>query len=368
MKKHGGHCTVCGAVGVPMELHYITPQSAAGTIDEENFILLCANCNRTIANRPFTEYEFNQYLANILAQSSEFENIKLEERLSREKPFQADITARSTDGKTWLIECKKTSSFTPVRLHQAINQIELYKALTKFDKYVLAFPGLLSVDQMSHLNALGIECWDAKTLATKFKKEVLEIPHPVFQAILSDVELASSKAQEEVFIERLDSCKKGKESWSEYQKLIGQILEHLFCPPLEAPISESADHDGVNRRDWIIPNYADQGFWNFMREKYHADYIIVDAKNYKSLISKNQVLQLANYLKSHGAGLFAMIVTRIGADKGAILTIREQWMANKKMILIINDEDIVAMLLAKLAGGNPEKTIGQAIERFRLSM
>jgi hypothetical protein len=190
----------------------------------------------------------------------------------------------------------------------------------------------------------------------------------VFQAILSAFRPAASNTPEQEFIASLKACKKGKESWSEYQKLVGQILEHLFCPPLETPISELADHEGINRRDWIIPNYADQGFWNFVREKYRADYIVVDAKNYKAAISKNQVLQLANYLKIHGAGMFAMIVTRIGANNGALLTIREQWMANKKMILVVNDEDIEAMLLAKLAGGNPEKIIGQAIERLRLSM
>ena len=368
LKKYGNHCPICGASGVPLNIHHIVPRSAGGTDDENNLILICAKCNQSLGNRPFTEAEFNHYLAGLLTMSSEFEEIKLEERLSREKPFLADITAHSKDGQTWLIECKNSSSFTPARMHQAISQIEAYKALTKFDRYVLAFPGLLSSAQVSSLNSHDIESWDANTLATKFKDEISAIPHPIFQAILSTSRTTTNKTQEEVFLASLKACKKGKVSWSEYQKLIGQILEHLFCPPLETPISELADHDGINRRDWIIPNYADQGFWSFLREKYSADYIVVDAKNYKSSISKNQVLQLANYLKIHGAGMFAMIVTRVGTDNGALLTIREQWMANKKMILVLNDEDIEAMLLAKLAGGNPEKIIGQAIERFRLSM
>lgn len=368
MKKHGARCTICGETGVPLEIHHVLPISAGGTNDEANLILACVNCNRSIANRHFTEFEFNHYLASLLRMSSEFKDIKLEELISQKTPFRADITARSEDGNTWLIECKNSFSFTSDRMLQAISQIESYKNLTKFDKYVLAFPGLLSTAQVSALNSHGIEPWDANTLATKFKSEVSAISHPVFQAIFSAFRPVASKNPEEEFIANLKACKKGKESWSEYQKLIGQILEHLFCPPLETPIPELADHKGINRRDWIIPNYADHGFWNFLREKYHADYIIVDAKNYKSEISKNQVLQLANYLKIHGAGMFAIIVTRIGADNGALLTIREQWVANKKLILVVNDEDMEAMLLAKLAGGNPEKIIGQAIERFRLSM
>lgn len=368
LNKFGERCQVCGATGIPLVLDHIVPISAGGTNDEGNLTLLCANCNQSIANRRFTEMEFNDYLYKLLTRSADFEDVRLEERLSREKPFRADITARSKDGKTWLIECKNASSFTPARMHFAIHQIKSYKNITNFDNYVLAFPGLVSESQAASLKIHGIAAWDAHALAKKFKSEIAAVEHPFFQMILASMAQTEKKTPEETFISKLKACEAGKDFWSDYQKLIGQILEHLFCPPLETPISELPDYDSINRRDWVIPNYSGQGFWNFTREKYHADYIVVDAKNYKDPISKNQVLQIANYLKLHGAGMFAIIVTRVGANKSALLTMREQWMANKKMILVLNDEDVEAMLLAKSAGGAPEKVIGQAIERFRLSM
>ncbi len=43
-------------------------------------------------------------------------------------------------------------------------------------------------------------------------------------------------------------------------------------------------------------------------------------------------------------------------------------MADKKMIVVLNDDEFEAMLLAKLAGGDPSKVIGQSLEQFRLSM
>ncbi len=367
-KQLGGECQACGSTGVPLEIHHIVPLSSGGTDDESNLTLLCPNCNRTIANRQFTEIEFNNYLSRILDSSNAFHDIRMEERLSSEKPFRADITAKSQDGKSWLIECKNASAFTPARLHQAINQIKAYKEATSFDYYVLAFPGLLSEEQKAALSSDQIVYWDAHELAVRFQNEIRNTRHSIFQMLLSSMAPSPKKTTEEEFIEKLKRCQPGKDYWSDYQKLVGQILEHLFCPPLEAPISESADQDKINRRDWILPNYSDKGFWSFLRIKYLADYIVVDAKNYKGAISKNQVLQIANYLKTHGAGMFAIIVTRAGANKSADLTIREQWMANKKMILVLNDEDIKVMLLAKSAGGEPEKVIGQAIERFRLSM
>ncbi|WP_303809128.1 hypothetical protein [Aeromonas rivipollensis] len=210
--------------------------------------------------------------------------------------------------------------------------------------------------------------WDADVIANEFKKEIKVNQHPVFSRIFLSISKEKKHNAEEELLDKLKNCERGKDGWSDYQKLIGQIFEHLFTPPLGAPISESPDMNNVNRRDWIIPNYCSEGFWNFVRDKYKADYIVVDAKNYKNPISKEQVLQIANYLKPHGAGMFALIATRLGANKGADLTIREQWMANGKMILVLNDDDFEAMLLAKAAKGQPEKIIGQALERFRLSM
>lgn len=316
----------------------------------------------------FTEIEFNNYLSRIIEKSEYFKDIRLEERLSRDKPFRADITAKSGDGKSWLIECKNTPSFTSQRLSQAISQIEAYRSATNFDSYVLAFPGLLSEEQREILKNQNIVAWDAEQIAQKFNKEISETAHPVFQGLFASFLARKHKTLEDDLIDRLKSCEKGKKYWPDYQKLVGQILEHLFCPPLEAPISESSDHFKINRRDWVLPNYSDQGFWYSVREKYHADYIIVDAKNYKAPISKLQVLQIANYLKFHGAGMFALIVTRAGADNSAQLTIREQWMANQKLIVVLNDNDVEAMLLAKSAGGDPSRVIGQAIQQFRLSM
>ena len=146
-------------------------------------------------------------------------------------------------------------------------------------------------------------------------------------------------------------------------------MEYLFTPPLVKPIPELSDKVLANRRDFILPNYAEKGFWAFMRERYTADYIVVDAKNYRGKVKKNEILQIANYLKPHGAGLFGIIVCRNGGDSaGCEHTIREQWLVNKKLILVLADEDIEKMLINKLDGNPPEDLISRKIEQFRLSM
>ncbi len=104
------------------------------------------------------------------------------------------------------------------------------------------------------------------------------------------------------------------------------------------------------------------------RGRYGADYVVVDPKNYKGKVKKPQVLQIANYLKPHGTGTFAIISLRNGPDRGVNVTCREQWSVYGKLVLVITDEDLKAMLLAHGSGGRPDEVLGRAIQDFRLGM
>ncbi|WP_191116422.1 hypothetical protein [Vibrio alginolyticus] len=80
-------------------------------------------------------------------------------------------------------------------------------------------------------------------------------------------------------------------------------------------------------------------------------------------------MQISNYLKKFGAGLFGVIVSRHGGDSaGCEVTLREQWALYGKLILVLKDEHIIAMLRAKRDGAEPEDILVQLIQKFRLSM
>ena len=170
------------------------------------------------------------------------------------------------------------------------------------------------------------------------------------------------------FETRLRKIQPGRPGWSDYQRLCKDIFEYLFCPPLEAPIWESANWSGVNRRDVIFPNYAADGIWKFFRDTYRADLVVVDAKNYRNPIKKTPVLQMAHYLTRHGAGLFGIVATRNGVDTSTLYVLREQWALHDKMIVIITDDDVLQMLTLKASGGDPATLLRQKIEDFRTAM
>jgi hypothetical protein len=366
-----GTCPVCGSKNVPLEIDFIVPISQGGTDQLANINVSCANCHRAKHRAVASEMEFNYYLHQLLEKHPGFKDTLIETPILKDPVLRADIiTNRILNQKkcSVLIECKNASFLNDNQLKAIIDQIKQYRKNTHYDAYAFAFPGRISDKSYVYFGLSKIEIWDADFIATTFRKEIENTQHPYFRNLFMSLSSINSLPIERQLLANLNSCQPGKKHWSDYQKLVGKIFEHLFCPPLASPKAELSDKHKLNRRDLIFPNYSDSGFWHFLRQMYQADYIVIDAKNYKKPISKSQVLQIANYLKLHGAGLFAIIASRKGVSNSAELTIREQWFVYNKMIVVLDDSDLENMLLSSSSSGDPSQVIGQAIEDFRLSI
>jgi hypothetical protein len=187
-----------------------------------------------------------------------------------------------------------------------------------------------------------------------------------FIAESPDSQRSNHQSATQALLDRLSQIPPGRTEWSSYQSLCGDILSFLLCPPLAQPISESANQSRINRRDFVLPNYAIGGYWDYMRTHYQAHYIVVDAKNYTGNVKKKEILQIANYLSLHGAGQFGIVISRTGGDKSAELTRREQWIIHRKMIVLLNDDDMRQMISLRAANVDPAELIRQKIEDFRL--
>jgi hypothetical protein len=298
--------------------------------------------------------------------------------------LQAEITAEPRLGQmrpdflaTWpgtgqqaIIEAKGVTPNTHRRLDDVAKQLARYayayrKAYPNRPppELILAVPEIFSPAHIEFLYNAGVN---------------RIIDGPQIRAVAGETALTDSMAESTVLLPpdiqasidklliRLGGTPPGRADWSTYQTLCGDILSFLLCPPLAQPIRESANQSKINRRDFIFPNYATDGYWNFMRSYYEAHYAVVDAKNYVGSVKKESILQVANYLSTHGAGQFGIIVTRTGGDRSAELTRREQWILHRKMIILLNDDDMRQMLSLHAADTDPAELIRQKIEDFRL--
>src|SRR6185369_711862 len=98
----------------------------------------------------------------------------------------------------------------------------------------------------------------------------------------------STIAKVNAFKAALDALPPGRDKWQEYQRLVGDVLEFLCCPPLESPRYEFSDDEERNRRDLIFENPLGSGFWAQVRHDYTALYIVADAKNYADPVGRTK--------------------------------------------------------------------------------
>lgn len=368
-----GKCYFC-KMEFPIEslhLEHLFPRSKSTKDLLKNLVLCCPKCNANRVNIPLREIELIHILRQLLDRHPDFRNITQEGFMRKGSDFRADIIAEQKINNKWiklLIEIKSFPTFISEKLSNLATQLKSYKDNINDDAtIVLAFPGILPEADNLFIKLLGIEIWDRDFIAKTFKNEIEQVENKQFLELFSFPYF--SPEEQETLIEDLKSIQAGRTDWLNYQKHVEKILSYLFSDVLSDPISELPDKYGINRRDFILRNYCENGFWKYLRERYQADFIVIDAKNYNGKIKKNQILQLSNYLKGHGTGLFAMIISRSGVeDTGSYYTRKEVWVTERKMIIILDDNDMEKMILAKASSNQPEEIIRQKIEGFRLEM
>lgn len=369
-----GRCPVCGALA-PLEAVHVVPRRTGIPRDKQDLVYMCPSCHNQLDQHSLREAEFEVVLADLMNASGAYSGVQLQGTLESRDGLRArpDIVAKAAGtATTVVVECKGFQALATTRLRDAILQLKVYDSGAESRRLVLAMPARLTRDQKDIAAAEGVELWDLDEIAGRFRDHIDMVTHPTLRPLLFAVAAlvapGAAGSPEAALLDELRQIVPGRGTWSTYQKLVGRILERLFCPPLSSPLLGRSDEDRINRRDIVLPNYAESGFWLFVRQRYAADFVVVDAKNYSELVGKQEALQVLNYLKVHGAGMLGLIITRYGADVACGATMREQWTISGKLLVVLSDDHLSQMLRVREAGGPPEEVVRQCIEEFRLSM
>jgi hypothetical protein len=371
-------CPVCGAATPLQRVHAVASTNGARSAAarrNSDVVYMCANCAYQLDRGTLREREFVIVLGDLMQASGTYASVQIESSVRHPdgQSLRPDIVAKTAAaGKTVVVECRSAQVLSEHRQQDLVSQLRMYETAVSASSFVLALPARLTQTQKGEFANSGVEVWDLDEIARRFAAQLDGVTHPVLRPLLLSVAALSKPgapaSAETNLVRQLAELAPGREGWVAYQKLVGRILERLFCPPLSPPILERLDESGANRRDIILPNYAERGLWAFLRDRYCADYVVVDAKNYADPVGKVEALQVLNYLKSHGAGMLGFIVSRRGPDAGCDATIREQWAQHGKLLVVFSDEHVRRMLRTKEAGGPAEEVVRQWIEDFRLSM
>ncbi len=279
----------------------------------------------------------------------------------------AEIANSSGVPQHWIFEIKYRPSI-PIQVVEQFSAMgqHLIRKSTKPTQFVLVFPGRIPLQVQEFCKEKQIQYWGPHKLA-KIATESVLLAYFGEGVRAIDIE-AHETNKTDALIRTLKSLTPGKKHALVYQKVVSDILEFLFCPPLEPPKYEVPDAVARNRRDMIFENSAIDGWWAFVRSIYSAHYIVVDAKNYTGKLGKRPVLELAHYLKSYGCGLFGIIVSRAGPSPAANHAIGENWIGDQKMIVSLSDYHVIEMIKIKANGGRPEGLLRSRIGEFRMGL
>ena len=368
-EKRGCKCIVCGRRLTPSTavIEHLYPKAAGGNDDISNLQLVCVECNAKIGNKAFLGYEFESYIRQLLDAHPSYDLVKDYKSLGDWKSIPDVICVhKNTHGKDTIIaEIKLASSFTEIRIKNIIACLKEHHQIKPDARLAFITPRDIPKKYRDLLARNGIDLWDKTYLRQEFSAQIASTKSQFAPLLLTD----EPENEFDLLIRELKKCPSGTSSWGIYEKLVGKLLERLFCPPLSLPLPQRNDNAKKNRRDYILPNYSrNNDNWQFLRNRYGADYVVVDAKNSKKYVKKEDVLQIANYLKKGGTGLFGIIFSRKGTNPASEYAVREMWLYEGKMIVVLNDTDVEAMLLAKKNGTDPAELILKKIEDFRLSI
>ena len=138
----------------------------------------------------------------------------------------------------------------------------------------------------------------------------------------------------------LQSIKKGKASWHQYEKKCEEILKYLFPNDLYGWHSQKRTDDGLNRYDYVCRIIPTTEFWKFVIEHLDSRYVLFEFKNYSTKIKQGQILTTEKYLLEKGLRRMAIIMTRTGAEAHAIAMAQGAMREQGKLMLIVNDEKV----------------------------
>ena len=232
---------------------------------------------------------------------------------------------------------------------------------------VLVVPFEPEEHERSRARDVGIEVWGYEWLAA------LQVEHALRQSSIGDVVGRRERRDErerrsQSFMDRLRRIPPGGQAALKYQTYCAELVEFLFCPPLEDVQEEHSDGDRRNRRDILARNPATDGFWGRARSDYAAHYVVFDAKNYSGEIGKHPIVTVAYYLKPYGAGQLAVIFARRACGGAGEHAQRQVWINDRKLVVVAGDEDVRDMLKLKASGADPAEVLERLVMEFRLRL
>jgi hypothetical protein len=173
-------------------------------------------------------------------------------------------------------------------------------------------------------------------------------------------------------VEKLDEfVPVGHEHFSQYEHIVRVVFNFLFRGELgdgRAQARTEPENEGLEIRDLLFSNRANQGFWKDLKDKYEVSEVVVDAKN-KDVLERDELRQLYCYLKP-ALGFWGFVVCRSPQPEPIHAFNRTLYknFVQKRGLMILTDEDLRRMVLMKNASQAPSFYLQKKMSEFLQSI
>lgn len=164
--------------------------------------------------------------------------------------------------------------------------------------------------------------------------------------------------------EDLKTLPVGKGNAGKYEEIVGEIIKLCFFRTLTNIQPKERDVDGCVIRDWIAANRANNGFWEMVRQRYHATQIVWECKNYVDLSATD--FHQASYYMTKEIGHFVVITFRGEETKKQYYQHIKRVAKEKEggIILLLNERDLNVFLRQAINGKVKEDHINDIYDRI----
>ena len=344
------------------------------------------------------EYEFTQQFLMELLKDQGYQNIFTEVAFDNGNggKIRVDILAEQ-DNRTVVIEVKSYRNYSNAKtvIDLALNQIIKYREIIlrkKEDKeysFVIVLPCEVESSLKKEVyNQFGVIIWDINNLIylCEQNKSLLQllnryIPYP-FLGLKGEKPLGMKDEKKavvieedhpslsETYIKRLEACRPGKLEGADkqYEAICTEIIKYLFGTEFFRMSEQHKTEDEMFRMDLLCSLKGTTEFWKFLITFYRTKFVVFEYKNYSDYISQNLIYLTEKYLFPVALRNVAFIISRKGfgtnAEKAALGCLRE----NGKLIVSLNDDDLIQMLTMKENGEEPSDYLLDRVERLLMSV
>lgn len=177
-----------------------------------------------------------------------------------------------------------------------------------------------------------------------------------------------TKTKGTILIDELMAIPVGNVKWADFENKCVEILKYLFDNDLSVWKQQQRTDDELSRFDTICRVNSQDDFWRAIVSSFNSRYLLFEFKNYSDPIPQGQIYTTERYLYPKALRGTAIIIARNGAHTNAISAAKGALREHGKLIMILDQLDLVQMIIRKENGDVPSDYLSDKLDEHLMSV